>query len=210
MFLSPRLCVVIALAALYPVPAAAHPHAWIDTSEEIVFDAAGRVTAIRQHWLFDEFYTAETVKASGHGDNAEALVRRLLGNLKEWGYFTRVRQNGKSLVLAAPTEHSGRVEGHRLVMTFVVPLAEPVAVAGAPLSYAVYDPSFYIEMLHAETTEQVRLSGAPAGCRVRVIQPQPDPKAVALASSLDRTQSGGDGLGAFFAETVEVTCGPRD
>lgn len=184
--------------------AQAHPHAWIDVSVEVLFDPAGKVTALREHWLFDEFYTADTVQ-KGERQKMELLTTRILRNLKEYGYFTRVQAGGRAIALKEPTERAARLDGQRLLMTFQVPLAEPVA---APLSYSVFDPTYYIEMLHAESPDAVRLVGAPAGCRSELLPAKPDGKAVALASALDRTQSGGDGLGALFAETVEVRCDP--
>lgn len=183
----------------------AHPHAWIDVSVEVLFDAAGRVSALRQGWLFDEFYTADTVQ-KGERSKMDLLTTRIMHNLKDWGYFTRVRQGGRDLPLAMPTQTSARMDGHRLLMTFVVPLAEAVAPGQDGLTYSVFDPTYFIEMLHAETADAIRLTGAPAQCRFRLLPAKPDPKAVAVAAAIDRTRSGGDGLGAQFAEKVEIKC----
>lgn len=202
-----RVIAGAALALLMASPALAHPHAWIDTSEEVVFDAQGRVVAIRERWLFDEFYTAATVKFSGKGNNVAALIDKIMHNLSEWNYFTRVYLDGHEVKLGNPLTQAGEMDGHRLVMTFEVPLEKPVAPDKAVLTYAVYDPTYYIEMLHAEISHPVTLSGgAPTGCTARVVQPNPDPKAVARAAALDQTQSGGNGLGVNFAETVEIRC----
>lgn len=187
------------------VSATAHPHAWIDISVEVLFDASGRVSALRENWLFDEFYTAETVQ-KGERAKMDALTARILRNLKEYGYFTRVEANGRPVALKVPVESSARMDGIRLRMSFTAPLAEPVGAAAMPLTYAVFDPTYFIEMLHEEVPDAIRLVNAPAQCRFRMLPADPDPKAVALASALDRTQSGGDGLGAYFAEKVEVRC----
>jgi len=185
--------------------AAAHPHAWIDVSVEVLFDADGKVTALKQSWLFDEFYTADTVQ-KGEQAKIDLLTTRILGNLKDWGYFTRVQVGERAIAIKAPTEHSARMEKHRLLMTFVVPLAEAVSPTQAPLTYSIFDPTYYIEMLHAERKDAIRLTDAPPSCRFTLIQPKPDPKAVAKAAALDRTQSGGDGLGGQFAEKVDIRC----
>ncbi len=50
------LALMLCFAAV-SLPARAHPHAWIDLRSTVVLDAAGRVTAIEQQWLFDQFYT---------------------------------------------------------------------------------------------------------------------------------------------------------
>ena len=75
-----------------------------------------------------------------------------------------------------------------------------------PMHYAIYDPTYYIEMVHAETDQAITLVNAPGGCRAAMKQPNPDPEQIMLAASLDRTQSAGDGLGRFFAEDVSLTC----
>lgn len=192
--------VVAALSATGP--AAAHPHAWIDVSVEVRFDPAGRVTALRQTWLFDEFYTADTVQ-KGERDKMDRLVTRILGNLREYGYFTVVKAGGQAIPLNGPVDHSARMEGHRLSMTFTVPLAQAVP---APLAYSVFDPFYFIEMLHAERPDAIRLADAPAGCRSHLIPAKPDPKMVAKAAAIDRGGSGGNTLGVLFAETVEIRC----
>lgn len=196
---------LVVATILWSGVAAAHPHAWIDVSVEVLFDGDGRVTGLREYWLFDEFYTADTVQ-KGEQRKMDSLTTRIIQNLKEYGYFTRVHSGSRPIALVTPIERSARMEGHRLLMTFVVPLAEPVTVGEAPLTYAVFDPTYFIEMLHAERKDAVRLVGAPAQCRFRLIAAKPDPKAVAVAAALDRTQSGGGGLGAQFAEKVEIRC----
>lgn len=186
----------------------AHPHASIDVAVDVVFDPAGRVTALRQTWLFDEFYTADTVQ-KGERHKLDLLTTRILHNLKDYGYFTRILADGHPIPLAQPTERSARMEGSRLLMTFVAPLAKPVSPTERPVTYAVFDPTYFIEMLHAERPDTIRLMGAPAHCRASLVPAKPDPKAVATAAALDRTQTGGDGLGALFAETVEIRCAAR-
>ena len=185
--------------------ATAHPHAWIDVSVDVQFDGSGRITDLKESWLFDEFYTADTVQ-KGEQRKMDLLTTRILHNLGGYGYFTRVRLGDRQIALKEPTERSARMEGHRLLMTFTVPLSEPVSVAETPLTYAVFDPTYFIEMLHAARKDAIRLIGAPPGCHARLIPPVPDPKAVAAAYALDRTQSGGDGLGILFAEKVEIQC----
>ena len=194
----------LAAAVGLTTPAFAHPHAWIDVSVEVLFDASSRIIALKESWLFDEFYTADTVQ-KGEQQKMDKLTSRILHNLKDYGYFTRVRSGDRPVALAMPTERSARMEGHRLLMTFVAPLAEPVPVA-PPLTYAVYDPTYFIEMLHAERPDAIRLVGAPPDCHTRLIPAKPDPKTVAAAYALDRTQNGASDLGAQFAEKVEIRC----
>lgn len=205
---------VLAAACALGGPAAAHPHAWIDLAIEVHFDASGRVTGLRETWLFDDYYTAfatEGFDQDGDGRPDQAKIDELMAenlrNLAEYDYFTRVESGGARLGLGAAADAVVRMQGARLELTFWLPLAVP-AEAQAGVEYAIFDPTFYIEMLHVEQGEPVRLVGAPAGCRHRLTPPSPNLETVALAQALDQTQSAGDGLGIHFAERVSIRCGP--
>lgn len=197
---------LVALLVMMPGLAWAHPHAWIDVAVDVRFDAAGRIVALVESWLFDEFYTASAV---GKGDpmRVEQMLIRTMANLKPHGFFTQVQSGTRTIAVQPPVARSARVENGRLTMRFDLPLAEPVQPAvSQPFRYQIYDPTYYIEILHKEGADAIRLVGAPVGCKAQRQAPQPDPKAVAAAARLDRDQTGATGLGRFFAETVEIRC----
>ena len=39
----------------------AHPHVWVEYDATFLFDDAGRVTAIRERWRFDEMFSAGVI-----------------------------------------------------------------------------------------------------------------------------------------------------
>lgn len=198
----------------FPVrPAVAHPHAWIDVTVQILFDESGRVTGLREHWLFDPYYTtfatAGLGKTSGgkpSQDEIDALMHGNMNSLNDYGYFTKVEHGSTDVLFAPVTEISSAFLGERLGMTFVLPFKSPIDLKGSSFMYAIFDPTYYIEMLHAESDDAIRLEAAPADCTHRLIEPNPTMESVALAAALDRTQTAGDGLGALFAERVAVQC----
>lgn len=200
------------LAATVAGPAAAHPHAWIDFTVRVIFGEDGRVTGLRETWVFDEFYSAfatDGMDRDGDGrpvqDALDELMRLNLQGLSEFDYFTRVEAGDGRMPLAGVSETSTEFEGHRLRMSFLLEFEEPIP-AGATFRYAIFDPTYYVEMLHAETSDAVVLERAPPDCRHDLEAPNPNPEMVALAYSLDQTQSAGDGLGVHFAEWVTVRC----
>ncbi|MEQ8348457.1 MAG: DUF1007 family protein [Sneathiellaceae bacterium] len=195
-------------------PAAAHPHGWIDVRVAVLFDPDGRVTALRQTWLFDEAYTAfvaEGADPDGDGRPNQDLLDELLTlnmqNLADYHYFTLVEQAGRSLPFGTPADLSTRIVDGRLETVFRLPLAVPAAPREAALAYKVYDPTYYLEVLHLEGGAAVHLEGAPADCHARLLPANPTAGEVAMAAALDVTDSGGEGLGALFAETVHLACG---
>ncbi|MDA0676115.1 MAG: DUF1007 family protein [Proteobacteria bacterium] len=211
-----RFVLALILAALALLPAGrvfAHPHAWITVKVEVRFDQAGAITGLREIWLFDEAYTAFAVEGlgrAGKGPSAAQLAELLavnMTNLEEYDFFTRVKSNGAPVKIGKATDASSRLRGSRLEMSFSVTFVEPVPVDAGAFSYAIFDPTYYIEMLHAEAGDAITLIGAPAGCKPRIDNPAPNPDTVSLAYALDATQSAGDTLGEAFAEWVTIQCG---
>jgi ABC-type uncharacterized transport system substrate-binding protein len=98
------------------------------------------------------------------------------------------------------------LEGDRLVIEFVVPLAEPVDPTAQSFSYAVYDPTYYIEIFHVDPQSFGAEGPLPSDCALVLEEPNPNPEMVSFAASLDQAETGGDGLGAFFAEQVHLRC----
>lgn len=208
------LACLLASMALAPKPVNAHPHVWADVKVQVLFDDKGQVHALHQYWLFDDYYSAFVISGAdmnkdGKPDQAalDEVLAENMKNLKEYNYFSRAWSGDVRIETGEPSDLATGVSGNRLQMSFVLPLAEPVAANDLPFRYAIFDPTYYIEMVHAESEDAVTLVSAPEACKSEIRQPNPNPEQVSLAASLDRTQSAGDTLGLFFAETVYVTCG---
>jgi len=210
--LNRNFIVWIALLLPWSFSAAAHPHTWIDYSVTVVFDSGGRIEGLKQNWLFDDYYSAyvgtEIPRSGGQftQPGLDAWVKRSLGNLKEYQYFTEVQVNGMKIAFSPPSQTGARVTGKRLNMAFYLPFAKPVDAKGAKINYRIFDPFYYIEMLHADSRDAIRMQGAPKGCRHIVIPPNPDPQIVMRAYSLDASQKGTPDLGRHFAQSVTISC----
>jgi len=207
-----RLLLALALAAL-PAPVAAHPHGWIDIRTEILVDDAGRIEALRQAWLFDELYSAfmldDFAQAGLEREQGLAeLLRQDVEALAPFDYFTRVEVAGEPQEFDAVRGYANGVAQGRIWFRFELPLAEPVDPTGRDLRYAVFDPTYFIELLHQGERPVVLPAALEERCAVELISPDPPAEIVSLAAMLDRTEEGGDGLGAHFAEWVELRCAP--
>lgn len=193
--------------------AQAHPHAWIDVKVQILFDDMQRAYAIEQVWLFDDLYSVfVTSGADMDGDGRpdqvalDAVMKENIENLREFGYFTHIKSGEMRIQTSYAVEVTTRMEKKRLQMSFTLPFNEPVAITDMPLQYAIYDPTYYVEMVHAEVDDAITMSDAPEACHAVLEQPNPDPNQVIIASSLSQTQTAGDGLGQYFAEKVSIVC----
>jgi ABC-type uncharacterized transport system substrate-binding protein len=204
---------IVLLGSLLPFTAMGHPHNWIDLRIEARFDSDGRVTGLYQQWLFDDYYSIFITEGmDGDGDGKpdqpqlEELRKTIFGNLADVNFFTHVEQAGQSLLYSSVSQAAITMRSHRLEISFLLPFESPRDPRTAPLSYRIFDPSFYIEMLHAEVKDAIVLRDAPDGCRHRLERPSPDPEKVAYAASLPANQEGGNELGKFFAEKVTIEC----
>lgn len=202
---------VLGLLALAQ-PAAAHPHVWIDVRSTLMFDDEGRIEAVRQRWTFDDLYTLFVVEGltKDHGAVSRAalddLARQNVTNLAEYSWFTFIEVAGVPPRYGPAEDYANVIEGGRLMLSFTLPLAEPVDPLMQNFVLRVYDPTYYISLLHEDASAITLEGGADPACHAELQEAEPDMETLSLAAALDRNQTAGDGLGVLFAQTVAVRC----
>lgn len=217
--LFPRLTGVFCLAAglLLPSAAAAHPHGWIDLRMRLVLDGEGRLEALQQSWRLDPFYSLVLLEELGRekgADGLDAALDQLGSDMRETlspqGYFTELTLEGDRLELGEVDDYTVLERGGRIEFVFLLPLAEPLEMAGETLRYQVFDPTYYIEVVHEAEGDTPRADalvvGGELACETRIRAAEPDPERVMAAAMLDVDDQAEPGLGRYFAETGEVTC----
>ncbi|WP_438996745.1 DUF1007 family protein [Candidatus Puniceispirillum sp.] len=189
----------------------AHPHMWVDLKSQIILDGNDKVSAIYQEWLFDDFFSAAMLEeAALHPDGVEVAIKQkaaeLMENLKPYNYFTLAKRDGVTLPLIQQGEAVAEIRENRFWMGFTVLMKSPVDPASQAFSYAIFDPTYYIEMYHAEG-ETISFQGtAPDNCRTEILQPNPSADAIALSQSSSLDDNPDTTIGRLFAETIHVTC----
>ncbi|MEP4379089.1 MAG: DUF1007 family protein [Alphaproteobacteria bacterium] len=191
--------------------AGAHPHVWIDLETKPVIDANGNVAGLEVAWIFDPFYTVFAIedKMTEDGVDQESFLRMVaenLENLRPHDFFTDIRAGGAKVTLGpVETFDAGLLEG-KLWMRFVVTFEEPVDPRVDVLSYAVYDPTFYIEIAYADPRKANLDAVATPGCEAQLEEANPTSETITLAQSLDAAATGPDTLGEMFAQRVRIAC----
>lgn len=201
------------LLVLLPLGAAqGHPHAWIDLRVSVLLGDDGTLQALRQEWVFDPTYShllLEDMDTSRPGLDLDTALRqmtaRMLGNLRDHDYFTEITRDGQRLRIADARAGELLWRQRRLHLRFELPL-EPIRPDRAqPLAYRVYDPSYWIEVLH-DPHDVIHIEGGP-GCEARIERARPEGWLVTYAATLNRDQRAPVAdLGRSFAETVFIQC----
>lgn len=168
-----RAALLGAAAAFAPVVAAAHPHVWVTSRSDIVFDGAGMISAVRHSWTFDDGFSAYATQGldeDGDGiltrDELQPLAQVNVESLHEFEFFTYLGLTDVDEVYGAfaePVDYWLDYDGRQLTLHFTLPLKEPFDPRRGAAAIEVYDPTFFVDFGLAEG-DPVMLVDAPAGC----------------------------------------------
>ncbi|MFW6077457.1 MAG: DUF1007 family protein, partial [Hyphomicrobiales bacterium] len=202
-------------------PALAHPHAWIETRSDVVFDDQGRIAAINIEWDFDPGYSEMAVDGldeNGDGYHSAGelrpLARENLVALKDYNYFIKARAGAAKVEYGDVTEYGIIYSNGTLKMHFTVPLAEPHDPFDAEFVYRIYDPSYYIAIDFAEASPLTLLGNAPEPCSIEL---RPAPTGEEIEETRDMLAEKDqewqppeeDDFGSMFARPAAVVCKPK-
>jgi ABC-type uncharacterized transport system substrate-binding protein len=201
------------LVSLWPLATLAHPHAWIELKSTVLTNTDGDITGIHMTWVNDEYYTEIIAEdfgylKDGHIDEKELahLAKESLKNLKDYQYFCFIEADGKPQTITHTQNSKTWMEGKQVVLSFAVMLKNPINPSAQKFLYRIYDPSYYIEMLHGRGATFGFDKPSPLGCTLKKIRPNPNFSEVSLASALDKSETAPDNMGRIFAETMVVAC----
>lgn len=209
--------VLVAFLALMASPVWAHPHVYIDTGIEVVFDAQGRATALRIRWTYDDYYSLllmgeRGMDMDGDGQATDAERAALQGFDMAWqpGFpgDTYALSGETPLVLLPPEEATAEYQDGRLSSSHLRRFEQPVTMV-QPLVVQAYDPGFYTAYSIPYDTI---LTNAPQGCTAQTFTPDRDAADQQLLDALAEYGADQDAevdfpaVGAEFADEVRVTC----
>ena len=213
-----RLIAMIAVLAGFVTAvntASAHPHVWVTIQSELLYRSDGAVTDVRHTWTFDDMFSAfatsglQKINGTFTHEALQPLAKVNIDTLKEYGYFTHAKVNGRQQkgAFGAPIEYWAEYDPKESVLTlhFTLPFKKPIKAKS--LEIDVYDPEFFIDFGFAKS-KPVALVGAPAQCKLATDKP-PDSNFPSLFFKLDpsmTTSEANIGMGASFANRIWVDC----
>ena len=190
--------------------AQAHPHVWITASSELLYAPDGSITGVRHAWTFDDMYSTyllQGIETKTKGvyspEELEPLARTNVESLREFGFFTFAKADGKKEKFQEPVDYFLEYKDSLLTLHFTLPLKTPLK--SKELALEVFDPAFFIDFKFADN-DPVRLVGAPAACQMKFQRPN---DGSANAQKLDEQTflSGqNSNYGMMFANKITVAC----
>jgi ABC-type uncharacterized transport system substrate-binding protein len=169
---------VACAVSLYSGGARAHPHVFVDFQAEIIFDAQGRITHVRNVWRFDRAFSAyasQGLDKDGDGKLSDKelapLAKTNVESLKSYAFFTYLTIGKQRLKLEFPDQYFLRAYNGQLVLFFQLPLTTPAA-PGPAASLEIYDPEYFVAFTFSKK-DPITLYQAPPGCAAQIHPPRP-------------------------------------
>ncbi len=205
---------IVALTAFAAVTAAqAHPHVWVTMRSDLIYAPDGSITGIRNHWTFDESFSAfatQGLESDGKGGFTARALQPLaqvnVESLKEFDYFTYAKADGKKAPMRDPLpDYQLTFENPSLTLHFTLPFKTPVKAK--VLKIEIYDPTIFVDFEFAKGTP-VRLISAPARCKLKAqAAPGISPaQTMTLGEAFFNALSSASKFGEQFANKIEVDC----
>ncbi|MBM3599692.1 MAG: DUF1007 family protein [Alphaproteobacteria bacterium] len=189
-------CIVL-MAALGTRPAESHPHVWITATATLVFEG-DRIVGVRQEWLFDQIFSGNIIhdfdkNKDGKFDAKETaeVEKNAFGNLGQYDFFTHITVDKTKLSFKSARDFSIERQKDRVIYRFTLDLPKPIEPLKQGISLAIYDDTYFVEIMLAET-DPVRFKGA---------------KGVACHIKINRDESLATAYGVGTLEKVELMCG---
>ena len=142
---------VLAFIVALAVSAMAHPHVFADVNVVAEFGPGG-FTGIKNHWVYDELYSAAMAASMGYDGKAffffsnEKLKAAILGPLQESNYYNYVQIEADFLKAEGVKNFKATMKDGKLVLDFTVKFTVPVTADYTMLVIVVSDPTNYIQM----------------------------------------------------------------
>ncbi|EIB97931.1 MULTISPECIES: DUF1007 family protein [Pantoea] len=199
------------LMALSPA-VVAHPHSFIDMKTALVAQG-DTFTGLKMTWTMDEITSADLLYDAGDARPGSVVWKKLaagvMANVLGQHYFSEVWHNKQRVkFLNLPTEYNLSRNGHKAVLEFILPLAEPPTLTGQHFEILTFDPTYFVDMFYDNPGALTLPPALQGRCRFTLTTPKPNDSLKQYALSLDKADAPAEemDLGRQFAQTVGLTC----
>jgi len=195
----------------------AHPHVFVNAKAGFQVDSEKRLLALRISWRYDAFttlylYDALDLDSDRDGELNDADLAVIAAAETDWppdyNGDVHLSISGESTKLARPKNAAAEMVEGEVIVSFDLPLATPVAMAGQRASLQLYDPVYYYAYSVTVDVESQEMD-LPCEATANPFEPN-DAAAETLLSlaTLSREETPNDpNIGANFADEIALTCG---
>jgi ABC-type uncharacterized transport system substrate-binding protein len=206
--------IALAVAGGAPGSGSAHPHVFIDSGVDFLFDPAGRLALLRVTWVYDHLSTLLLLEDLGispdaGGTIAEADKAAVARDQSQWveGYDgdAALRHAGARIGLSGPIEPQADYRDGQVELRFLRALETPIRPDETTV-VRLYDPTYFVAYY---VSLEPALEHAPETCHATVIPFEPTGPLVALQQSLfalPPDEDPDEPVGHLFADEIRVTC----
>ena len=138
-----------------PTLLSANPHMFLTSTEEFTWDK-DRLSGCWIEWEFDQFFSADIIKAYDHDDNGKfdatetkEVYNGAFINLKNYYYFTFIRQGKTRTNPPSVGNFTVGIRGQKMWYRFFIDLSK--ATPGE-LCLSVYDYTFFCDIRYPDTS----------------------------------------------------------
>jgi polyphosphate kinase len=197
--------------------AVSHPHVFVDTGIEILFDDQARATALRITWSYDDLFSMMIVEDRNMDADFDGVLTAdetlaIQGFDMQWepefAGDTHVLVGDAPQALSGPSDWTTTYADGRLTSTHVRRFDSPIVPGDAPLVVQVYDPGFYTAYA---ITMETTLTGR-TDCTAQTYEPDREAADEILQAAIAEQAGSTDiegafpAIGAAYAEEVRITC----
>jgi ABC-type uncharacterized transport system substrate-binding protein len=188
----------------------AHPHVWITAKSEVVYAPDGSISGVRHAWTFDDMfstYALQGIETKTKGvysrEQLAPLAQTNVENLKEFGFFTFAKADGKKQKFAEPIDYYLEYRDDALTLHFMLPAKAPFKARQTALE--VFDPAFFIDFKFDEK-DPIKLVGAPADCKLQFQRPNDGTANAQRLNENNFANGDNSNYGAMYANKILVDC----
>jgi len=198
------------LGLLFSGSVLSHPHAWVDTNTYIDSNDT-HITVLHMTWAFDAETTnymlqGEDVSAGNIDETLQALADSVVSNMYNEHYFTYL-YDGNTPVRYKEARYARFVKNKdKLVLTFEIPLSEPIAFKGKDLRLYIYDETYFVDMSWLNKQDVQLSDQLTSECTGEIIEPKASDEQRAYTLSLASDVAPDNKLGQLFSQKYQLNC----
>jgi ABC-type uncharacterized transport system substrate-binding protein len=124
-------------------------------------------------------------------------------SLKEYGFFTFAKVDGKKQPFLDPTDYFLEYKNAALVLHFTLPLKTPIKTR--QLAVEIFDPTYFVDFA-LQKQDPIRLVGAPASCSMEIQRPNDGAAGAHKLGESSFLNGSNSSYGVMFANKITVDC----